>query len=63
MFNTLSLPELSFLTWKAFTGIISYFPDMMKLKLNEPHGKWRLTVVQSECKTKLNYHVVDCISE
>ena len=63
MFNTLSLPELSFLTWKAFTGIINYLPDMIKLKLNEPHLKWRLTVVQSECKIKLNYHVADCIFE
>ena len=36
---------------------------MIKLKLNEPHGNWRLTVVQNECKTKLIYHVVECTFE
>ena len=33
------------------------------IKLNESLGNWRLTVVQSECKTKLTYHVVECIFE
>ena len=29
---------------------------------DELHGNWRITVVQSECKTELNYHVVECFS-
>ena len=33
-----------------------------KVEADEPHGNWRITVVQSECKTKLTYHVIECIS-
>ena len=33
-----------------------------KVEADEPHGNWRITVVQSECKTELTYHVVECIS-
>ena len=43
----------------------NYFPEM--IKLSEQHGNWRLTVVQSECKTKLILilisHVAECIFE
>ena len=27
---------------------------------DEPHGNWRIIVVQSECKTELSYHIVVC---
>ena len=30
-------------------------------EVDEPHGNWRVIVVQSECKTELTYHVVVCI--
>ena len=33
-----------------------------KVEADEPHGNWRITVVQSECKTELTYHVVECTS-
>ena len=33
-----------------------------KVEADEPYGNWRITVVQSECKTELTYHVVECIS-
>ena len=32
---------------------------MRKLKLNEPHGNWRLTVVQSECKPMFTLYKTD----
>ena len=43
----------------VFTGTINYLPEMIKLELNQPHGKWRLTEVQKECKTGFTCHVVD----
>ena len=50
-------------TWKVFTDITtcSYLTHE-KVEADETHGKWRITVVQSECKTELTYHVVECIS-
>ena len=30
-------------------------------EVDESHGKWRIIVVQSKCKTELTYHVVVCI--
>ena len=59
MFNTLSLLRLSLRIWKGFTDTVSYLQEIINLKMSEPHGNWRLAVVQSECiKTKLTYYVV-----
>ena len=44
---------LSFRTWTVSAGITNYLPEIIKVMLNEPHGNWRLTVIQSECKTSL----------
>ena len=30
-------------------------------EVDEPHGNWRIIVIQSECKTELSYHVIVCI--
>ena len=60
MFNTQSLLGLSRPTWKVFTDITKY---LTKVEADEPHGNWRITVIQSECsKTELTHHVVECIS-
>ena len=37
------------------------FATHEKVEADEPHGHWRITVVQSEFKTKLTYHIVECI--
>ena len=44
--------------WKVFTDITFYLTH----EKVEADGNWRITVVQSECKTELTYHVVECIS-
>ena len=62
MFNTQSLLGLSIPTWKVFTDIINYLPHIRKVEADKPHGSWRITIVQNECKTKLTYHVIECIS-
>ena len=41
---------------KVYAGVIKYLPEMINLKLNQSHVNWRLTVVQSERKTKITYH-------
>ena len=46
---------------ESFTDITNYFATHEKVEADEPHGNWRITVVQSECKSELTYHVVDCI--
>ena len=56
-----SLLGLSRPTWKVFTDITNY-DTHEKVEADEAHGNWRITVVQSECKTELTYHVVECIS-
>ena len=59
-----SLLGLSLRTRIVSAGIIKYLPEMINLKLNEPYVNWRLTVVQTERKTKITlYHVVECIFE
>ena len=64
MFNaSKSLPGLLLRIWKVFTPIINYLPEIIKWKLNEPHGNWWLRIVQSEYKTKFTYNVVESIFE
>ena len=64
MFNTFIIGWIIRPTWKVFTDITNYLTHMKKLKLMNYnlHGNWGITVVQSECKTELTYHVVECIS-
>ena len=38
------------------------FDTHEKVEADEPHGNWRITVVESECKTELTYHVVEYVS-
>ena len=58
-----SLFGLSHPTWKVFTDITNYLPATHEeVEADELRGNWRIAIVQSECKTELTYHVVECIS-
>ena len=56
MFNTFeSLLGLSFCTWKVFTAIVNYLPDMIKLKLMDQAGTGGLQSFKVNLSIRLDF--------
>ena len=55
------------ITWIITSHLQSFyrynqlFVTNYKVEVDEPHGNWRITVAQSECKIELTYHAVEGI--
>ena len=55
------------ITWIITSHLESFyrhnwlFVTHHKIEVDEPHRNWRITAVQSECKTELSCDVLECI--
>ena len=60
--------EYFIIAWIITSNLESFYTHNLlfdtheKVEADELHGNWRITVVQSECKTELTCQVVKCIS-